>query len=119
MLEKELIVGFVAFNLIRHALIQVGNAFKVSYRQFSFSRFLIRLRALEGTILSERISDDMKTLAINRALTDYRSLLLPVRTKKRPNEPRKVWPKGTLHILRGSRKKERQKLNKVKNLGAN
>lgn len=119
MLEKELIVGFAAFNLVRHALIQMGNAFNISYRQFSFSRFLIRLRALEGAILSERMSEDLKILAINRALTDYKSLLLPTRRKKRPNEPRKVWPKGTLHTLRGSREKERKILNKIKNLDTN
>lgn len=119
MLEKELIVGFAAFNLVRHALIQMGNAFKIPYRQFSFSRFLIRLRALEGALLSESMSDELKTRALNLALTDYKSLLLPKRKNKRPNEPRKVWPKGTLHTLRGSREKERKKLNKNKTLESN
>lgn len=118
MLEKELIVGIAAFNLVRHALILMGNAFKITYRQFSFSRFLIRLRALQGAMLSEYMSEQAKALAFNRALTDYRPLLLPVRKKKRPNEPRKVWPKGTLKTLRGSRAEERKTLNKTKNLHA-
>ena len=108
--EKELILGIVAYNLIRHALVQMGNAFKVPYRRFSFSRFLARLQALGSTILDESMSSDLKDTIIARALTDYKSLLLPTRKKRRPNEPRKVWPKGTLHILSGSRAEERRKL---------
>lgn len=112
MLEKELIVGITAYNLVRHALVQMGNAFKIPYRRFSFTRFLIRLQALEGAILNESMPEESKSLIISRALTDYKSLLLPVRKRRRPNEPRKVWPKGTQHTMRVSREHERKKLNK-------
>jgi len=112
MFQKELIVGISAYNLVRHALVQMGNAFKIPYRRFSFSRFLIRLQALEATILSESMPEETRNLIITRALTDYKSLLLPVRKRRRPNEPRKVWPKGALHTMHGSRELERKKLNK-------
>jgi hypothetical protein len=112
MFEKELLLGIAAYNLVRHALVQMGNAFKIPYRRFSFTRFLVRLQALEGTILDESMPEERKNLTLSRAMTDYKSLLLPVRKRRRPNEPRKVWPKGTLHTMRGSRELERKKLSK-------
>lgn len=101
-------MGITAYNLIRHAMVQMGNPHKISYCRFSFSRFVSTVNAHEGSFISQRMAHYDKMNALDRALIDYKSLLLLIRKKPRPNEPSKVWPKGTLKIMRSSRAVQRK-----------
>ena len=110
-LAKELILGVTAYNLVRLIMIQVGKREKLSVRELSFSRFLIRIAALSRGILA-RTFDDREYIQkrIGKAFSDLSGLRLPKRNKKRPNEPRKVLPRRTKSYLTTSRGEARAKL---------
>lgn len=112
MIAKEIAIGVTAYNLIRHVMVQMGKRAGVQTRRLSFSRFLKRLNALSGPMLFPgSITQTELALRVERALLDVKSLELPKRNKKLPNEPRKLWPKGSQKFMTSSREEERKKLN--------
>lgn len=106
MVSKEIVLGIVAYNLIRHFMYANAKKLKVTVRELSFSHSLKRIIALASANLSQ---DNIPF--INRLLADSQSLKLPSRKKKRPNEPRKSWPRGQVSFLTTSREHERKKIN--------
>lgn len=109
MVAKEIILGFAAYNLVRHVAIAAARSLKISPREISFTTVLSRIEAAANSILSSPIpnaaADPLRGL-----LGHMQSLKLPKRRKQRQTEPRKVWPKGGTRIMTKSRHEERELL---------
>ena len=105
--EKEIVLGFTAYNLIRHLVVAAAKSLKVTPREISFSRVLKRIHAV-GTAASN-LSNRVPLNCGFTTHSDLKSLLLPKRSKQRPAEPRKVWQKGKVDFMIKSRDEERKK----------
>lgn len=93
MIKKELILGIAAYNLVKHCISAAAEHAKLPPRSLSFSMALHRISVLGGLMLSNR-SDEDKQKILQRGVTDIRALVIYRRPKRRPPEPRKVWPRG-------------------------
>ena len=113
MVYKEIILGIAAYNLIRHCISIAATAAKLPPRSLSFSMTLNRIHALGALLLSEQAEHE-KQRSLQRALTDLKGLMIYRRKKKRPSEPRKIWPRGQSKFFSScsSRHFERQLLLK-------
>lgn len=110
-IAKEIILGVCAYNLIRLVIDSAADHLKVPHRNFSFSLVLYRIDSLHSAMMSDK-SDPQVQKAIERALMDIKSLLLPKRKKRRPTEPRRIWrKKGGQKFFSDSRENERSKIN--------
>lgn len=107
--KKEIILGFVAYNLIRHIAVVSAKTLKVSPRQLSFSRILKRMHAI-GSVVYASGSSAQAHKALTYLLCDLASLRLPKRKKELAHEPRKVWQKGQKCFMTRSREEERNAL---------
>jgi hypothetical protein len=109
-ISKEIYLGFAAYNLIRHVAFAAAKINNVHPREISFSAVLSRVMAAAEGILS---SEDPKSLqgSLQCLVLHSQSLKLPKRKTKRTPEPRKVWPKGQIHLMSKSREEERLLLN--------
>lgn len=109
--EKELLLGFVAYNLVRHLVVAVANSLKVTPREISYSRVLKRVHAMgeaaHGGVLSP---DSLSAFTLH---TKIKCFLLPRRLKKKVAEPRKVWQKGQVKYMTKSREFERELIQKA------
>lgn len=107
MVAKELILGFVAYNLIRHLMLASANTIKVHPRELSYARMLKRVNAIfYATILGAQPKNKSHSI-LSTLLCDASSLKLPKRKKKRPTEPRKVLQKGVRRFMTKPRALER------------
>jgi hypothetical protein len=111
MSEKELLLGFVAYNLVRHLVVAVANSLKVTPREISFSRVLKRVHALGEAAYGGVLAPD--SLSAFTLHTKIKCFLLPKRVKKKIAEPRKVWQKGQINYMTTSREIERQLIQKA------
>ena len=110
MVHKELVLGVVAYNLVRHFMAAFGKAHKISLEQLSFTSFLRRIRTVAPMLLVENEATTVSK-RFEYAFLDPRGLTLPKRSKPQQAEPRKRWPKGDKRVfMRGSRADERKKL---------
>ena len=108
MVHKELVLGVVAYNLVRHFMAAFGKAHKISLEQLSFTSFLRRIRTVTPMLLLEKQATEI-TKRLEHAFLDPRGLILPKRSKPQQAEPRKRWPKGDKRVfMRGSRAEERK-----------
>ena len=105
-LAKELILGFVAYNLVRHLMSAIAKQLNVSPRDLSFTSILRRVRAIHNLKTNN-------TNPFHYLLQNAKALKLPKR-KKRQAEPRKIWSKGQNAYITTSREEEREKINKDK-----
>ncbi len=107
MLAKELVLGFVAYNLVRHLLLASAHTINVNPRELSYARMLKRINAayLAAAFGVEHRLESHTVL--NTLLCDAASLKLPKRKKKRLPEPRKVLQKGRITFMTRSREEER------------
>lgn len=113
MIAKEIVLGVVAFNLVRLFMTAAAKTIRTSPRNLSFAATLSRIIAT-----SDVGFDDISSLSAQRALKflliDAKYLKLPSRKKQRPKEPRKVWQHGHYCFMSKSRQEERDKLNILK-----
>lgn len=107
MAHKELVLGMVAYNLIRHLMIGIARNIKVSPRELSFSRTLKRVDAIFFAVVYEYEPKPPQSLLFS-LFCEANSLKLPKRKKRRPTEPRKVYSKGRVPLMVQSRETERQ-----------
>lgn len=112
MVEKELQVGILTYNLVRVVMVQAAAQSGVPIRQLSFTRVLYLLQA--ATLLLATAKTDAQREAIMRDLIRRAATArLPRKTKNR-REPRKVWPRQrTYPMFRGSREDARRKLAEI------
>jgi putative transposase len=107
--QKELILGVVAYNLVRHFMAVFAKANKIPPERLSFTAFLRRINFVAPAILYSASAQNYLA-----AMFDKRGLLLPHRSKPRTQEPRKIWPQGDTRIfMQHSRSLERQKLSQL------
>lgn len=112
MVAKELILGFVAYNLIRHLMLASAKTIKVNPRELSYARMLKRVNAIFYAAILGTQSKNTSHSILNTLLCDASSLKLPKRKKKRPTEPRKVLQKGERRFMTQSRELERAEIIK-------
>lgn len=107
---KELILGITAYNFVRHLMTAAARRLNVAPRELSFSRVLKRVYAAGSAMVSS--SEPAHAVrALSALLSDLKSLKLPARKNKRPNEPRKRWQRGQGSFITQSRESERAILN--------
>lgn len=95
LVRKEIILGAVAYNLVRRFLVGAARQLRVPVRQLSFMAALRRIRTLGTMLLSEKeISEPRISYSIRNSLLDLNGLLLPQRNKKRKSTPRTKWRRG-------------------------
>ena len=112
MVHKELTLGVVAYNLVRHFMAGFAKTHKLALERLSFTSFLRRIKIFAPTLLNSDRGTDIDH-QLERAFLDQRGLLLPNRSKPRTPEPRKRWPRGDKRVfMQRSRQHERQKLTK-------
>ena len=111
--KKEILLGFAAYNLIKHCISTAAAAAKLPPRSLSFSMVLNRIDLL-GTLLLTADKSKNTHDSIERALCDLKPLLVYRRPTKRQPEPRKVWPRGARNffVSSSSRHQERELLIK-------
>lgn len=109
MIGKELVAGFIAYNLIRHIMYVSAKIIKLKPREISFSKVLKRVRAIHNAVFNSGMNQSTQR-ALNYLLTDLHSLKLQKQNKKCNSEPRKVWPKGERNTMTTSRQFERNKI---------
>ena len=107
MVAKELILGVAAYNLVRHFMLASSKKLKLTPRDLSFARALLRVNII-GT--SPHEDSKVKEYYLNNLLADAKSLQLPKRKTPRVPEPRKVWPRGQVSTMSNSRESERKKI---------
>jgi hypothetical protein len=82
MLAKELILGLVAYNLVRHLLLASAHTIKVSPRELSYGRILKRINAtFHAAAFGFEPKKDNYTI-LNNLLCDAASLKLPKRKNR-------------------------------------
>lgn len=113
MVRKEMVIAITAYNLIRLFMGVLAKNQKVDVRRMSFSRVLTWfLHAVIPTFHSENDREiDWKLLSLEKNIKYY---MIPKTRKKKPSEPRKIWPKvkQTSFAAGESRENERKKLRK-------
>ncbi len=105
--EKEIILGVVAYNLVRHFMLGIAKLLKVTPREVSFTHSLVLINTIAESFAdaTTHTSIDDK---LRRAFYSISRLKLPKRD--RAPEPRKVWPKGKTNLMSKSRAEERKAL---------
>lgn len=93
-LEKEIILGLVAYNLVRRLMVLAARKLKTTVRELSFSNALRSVRALGSYLIDDEHSADKLNAKIDFHFNNFHHLLLPNRKKKRPATPRTKWRKG-------------------------
>ncbi len=107
MVAKELILGVVAYNLVRHFMLASAKKLKLTPRNLSFARTLLRVNLIGNSAHENSKTQDCYLINL---LSDAKSLQLPKRKTPRVTEPRKVWPRGQVCTMSTSRENERKKL---------
>jgi hypothetical protein len=108
-IAKEIVLGFTAYNLIRHVMAASAKSLKIEPRELSFSRFLKRIRSL-GEVVLELGACQRSLAATEQLFMDVGYYKLPRRKTRRPTEPRKIWRRGRVSHMTASREEERRKL---------
>ena len=93
MVQKEILSGIAAYNLVRHFMKVTAKQLNTTVRGLSFKGFLRILATLENIILTSS-SDDKLNIKLQSALTDMKFLKHPNRKKPRVSQPRLKWRKG-------------------------
>jgi hypothetical protein len=116
-LEKELLLSYAAYNLLRAIIAKAAHRLGISPRQLSFSR-VARLTRIYGNKLRGTASSKERKLIVEQYLADLNQSKLPHR-KKRRMEPRKcVFIKRRFPLMKNSRDEERaEALGVAKNHG--
>jgi Transposase DDE domain len=102
--EKEIVIGLVAYNLVRHFMLGIAKLLKVPPREVSFKHSLVLINTLAESFESITTNSEFDEL-LRRAFHSINRLKLPKR--KREPEPRKVWPRGQVNFMTKSRAEER------------
>jgi hypothetical protein len=111
-LEKELLLGFAANNLVRAILARAAKDIGLEPRRLSFSRGLAYVRIF-GNKLRDEHDDGAKKSIWQQLLTALNQTKLPNRPAQRL-EPRKVVRKrGTFPLMKGTREEEREEAIEV------
>jgi len=113
MIEKELVLGVVAYNLVRACLAGVAKKLSIEPRQISFSRGA-ELTRIFGNQIRSAFDDKDRAPILARYVTAIGQSKLPNRTKRR-SEPRKlVRAKKRFPVMTMSRADEQNLLNQLK-----
>lgn len=111
MVKKEIIIGFVSYNLVRNIVAYAAKLKNVHPRRISFSRALNFIHLIGNKLPYCSNSAEMYA-QLARLLDIIPALIIPQR-KNRPPEPRKILAKRSPYKnLWKSRKEERRKLLK-------
>ena len=116
-IEKELVLGTVAYNLVRSCLAAAAQKLKIEPRKISFSRGA-ELTRIFGNKLHAAKSKEERNQILNKYITALAQSKLPDRKTARL-EPRKlVRRKERYPVMKRSRKVERQLLFNPETSGA-
>lgn len=108
MVEKELLLGVAAYNLVRIILAQAAKELKIEPRKISFSSAANLIRIF-GKKMRDATTEQQQEVIRQRLLTALNQSKLPNRQKRRM-EPRKLArQKDSYPLMRKSREIERQK----------
>jgi len=105
--EKEIILGVVAYNLVRHFMLGIAKLLKVTPREVSFTHSLVLINTIAESCVDATTHADIDD-KLRRAFYSLSRLKLPKRS--RAPEPRKIWPKGQKNLMSKSRAEERKAL---------
>lgn len=106
-IEKELLLGFAAYNLVRALLVWAAKKLKIKPRQISFSRGAELTRIFGNKMRGARTAKEQKEIT-RRFLTGINQSKLPSRSVTRM-EPRKLArKKKRFPLMKASRQEERQ-----------
>ena len=116
-LEKELLLGYAAYNLLRAILARAAARLKIPARKLSFSRGAALVKIFGVQIRDAQTDGEIKE-ALKRFLTSLSQSKLPSRSKRRI-EPRKVVRvRKHFPLMKQSREEEKQEaLEKAKKHG--
>lgn len=101
MVQKEVILGCVAYNLVRKLMVVAARQLKTSVRKLGFTHALRSVRAFGRALLSDSIAEHNLDKRLNTFLADLKALRLPARKKPQTHPPRRKW--GTGKPSQGSR----------------
>lgn len=105
--EKEILLGVVAYNLVRHFMLGIAKLLKVTPREVSFTHSLVLINTIADSFNDMKNQSDLED-TFRRAFYSIHRLKLSKRN--RTPEPRKVWPKGQIKLMTKSREEERKAL---------
>ena len=88
-IEKELLLGVLAYNLIRATIADTARKIGLEPRQISFSRSISVIRIMHNKIRQAKDQSDLN-VAYDWFLTAMRQIQIYKRRKKRPAQPRKI-----------------------------
>jgi hypothetical protein len=89
MIEKELLLGILAYNLIRIAIADAAKIAGLEPRQVSFSRAIAVIRIMHYKLHNATSQDEIDA-ALNWFPIAIRQIQIYKRPKKRPAQPRKI-----------------------------
>ena len=108
MLEKELLLGVAAYNLVRIVLAQAAEELQIQPRDISFSRGANLIR-IYGNKMRDASSDEERQTIRKRLIKALSQVKHPKRRNRR-TEPRKVTQRNDrFGLMRLSREEEREK----------
>lgn len=94
MLQKEVILAFVAYNLVRKFMGSASRYLKTPVREMSFMSALRRFRAFGGLLILEKLTDAQVEHRVRDFINGFSSLRLPSRRKQQKLPPRRKWGRG-------------------------
>jgi len=92
--QKEIVLGFVAYNLTRQLMKIAAKKLRVPARKLSFTEALAVVNSAGQVLLKTETPQQQFNTMLTTSLTDYRGFLLPKRKKKQPSSPRTKWRRG-------------------------
>jgi hypothetical protein len=111
-IEKELLLGIMAYNLLRATIADVAQKIGLQPRQISFSRALGLIRVMHEKLMRARTFREVEAAQV-WFFTAMRQIQIYKRKKPRPTQPRKVM--GTrlsgFPVMKKSRKEEELAIN--------
>jgi hypothetical protein len=112
-IEKELLLGIMAYNLIRATIADVAREIGLLPRQISFSRALGLIRVMHEKLMKAKTPSEFH-LAQVWFFTAMRQIQIYKRKKKRPTQPRKIMGTRQSHFptMKKSRQDEISAINK-------
>lgn len=93
-IKKEIILGFVAYNLVRRLMVLAARRLKTTVRELSFRNALRSIEVLGSVLIDNNTSQKIINERIDFHFRTFQQILLPKRKKKQPSTPRTKWRKG-------------------------
>ena len=112
-IKKELLTGFIGYNLVRLTIARIAKKASVSPRKFSFTQVLTFIGAIGMSIVFESDIIRKDRLIQVNIVNGYKNWMHPTRSKVR-REPRCLMARKSTQfpVLEGTRKKAKETLSK-------